>query len=214
MRLTTKGRFGVTAMIDLAMRADRGPVALGGIGSRQQISLSYLEQLFGKLRQCALVTSTRGPGGGYSLARAAADISVADIIRAVDEAGDAAGGGERRAGARLVDAHGMTQSLWAGLETTMLAYLDSVSLGELVERQLARGVSAGEPARQRPTGFAPIARPRPFAGPNSVFALGSSLAARAAEVAAGTTGLERKTALNGRNADGARLLARVSSPSR
>ena len=85
MRLTTKGRFAVTAMIDLGLRSTNGPVALAAISARQQISLSYLEQLFGKLRRAELVESTRGPGGGYSLGRAADEITVADIITAVDE---------------------------------------------------------------------------------------------------------------------------------
>jgi Rrf2 family iron-sulfur cluster assembly transcriptional regulator len=85
MRLTTKGRFAVTAMIDLALRQQQGPVTLAGISQRQKISLSYLEQLFGKLRRHELVESTRGPGGGYTLARQATAISVADIIFAVDE---------------------------------------------------------------------------------------------------------------------------------
>ena len=84
MRLTTKGRFAVTAMIDLALRQNNGPVTLAAISQRQQISLSYLEQLFGKLRRHELVESTRGPGGGYSLGRAADEISVADIIVAVE----------------------------------------------------------------------------------------------------------------------------------
>ena len=84
MRLTTKGRFAVTAMIDLALRSSNGPVALAAISHRQQISLSYLEQLFGKLRRHELVESTRGPGGGYSLGRKADEITVADIIVAVD----------------------------------------------------------------------------------------------------------------------------------
>jgi Rrf2 family protein len=83
MRLTTKGRFAVTAMIDLALRQNNGPVTLAAISQRQQISLSYLEQLFGKLRRHELVESTRGPGGGYTLARKAADITVADIIVSV-----------------------------------------------------------------------------------------------------------------------------------
>ena len=89
MRLTTKGRFAVTAMIDLALREHSGPVALAAISGRQQISLSYLEQLFGKLRRHELVESTRGPGGGYSLGRKSEDITVADIIVAVDEPIDA-----------------------------------------------------------------------------------------------------------------------------
>lgn len=84
MRLTTKGRFAVTAMIDLALRQSAGPVTLAAISQRQQISLSYLEQLFGKLRRHELVESTRGPGGGYTLGRKAAEISVADIIVSVD----------------------------------------------------------------------------------------------------------------------------------
>lgn len=85
MRLTTKGRFAVTAMLDLALNGDEGPVSLAGISERQKISLSYLEQLFGKLRRGSLVESVRGPGGGYNLARDAAAVSVADIVRAVEE---------------------------------------------------------------------------------------------------------------------------------
>ena len=89
MRLTTKGRFAVTAMIDLALRQQSGPVTLAGISQRQGISLSYLEQLFGKLRRHELVDSVRGPGGGYTLARLARHITVADIVFAVDEPVDA-----------------------------------------------------------------------------------------------------------------------------
>ena len=89
MRLTTKGRFAVTAMIDLALRSGKGPVTLSGISQRQAISLSYLEQLFGKLRRHEIVESIRGPGGGYSLARKADKVTVADIIIAVDEPLDA-----------------------------------------------------------------------------------------------------------------------------
>jgi Rrf2 family iron-sulfur cluster assembly transcriptional regulator len=89
MRLTTKGRFAVTAMIDLALRQGKGPVTLSGISQRQAISLSYLEQLFGKLRRHEIVESIRGPGGGYSLARRADKVTVADIIIAVDEPLDA-----------------------------------------------------------------------------------------------------------------------------
>src|ERR671918_2361575 len=83
MRLTTKGRFAVTAMVDLAMRQNRGPVTLAAISERQHISLSYLEQLFGKLRRAKLVSSVRGPGGGYNLAQPTQSISVADIVTAV-----------------------------------------------------------------------------------------------------------------------------------
>lgn len=136
MRLTTKGRFAVTAMIDLALRQQNGPVTLAGISQRQKISLSYLEQLFGKLRRHALVQSTRGPGGGYTLARPMADVSVADIIYAVDEPLDATqcGGKENCDN----DQRCMTHDLWANLNRVMVDYLDSVSLHDLVEKQKAR----------------------------------------------------------------------------
>src|SRR2546429_9292361 len=89
MRLTTKGRFAVTAMVDLALRQNRGPVTLAAISERQHISLSYLEQLFGKLRRAKLVSSVRGPGGGYNLAQAAQAVTGASIVAAVDEPLDA-----------------------------------------------------------------------------------------------------------------------------
>jgi Rrf2 family iron-sulfur cluster assembly transcriptional regulator len=138
MRLTTKGRFAVTAMIDLALREGKGPVTLAGISQRQEISLSYLEQLFGKLRRHQIVESVRGPGGGYSLARKAENVSVADIIIAVDEPLDATqcGGKENCHGADL-EAGGrcMTHELWATLNEKMVDYLDSVSLQDLVDQQ-------------------------------------------------------------------------------
>lgn len=137
MRLTTKGRFAVTAMIDLAMRQHQGPVTLAGISQRQKISLSYLEQLFGKLRRHELVESTRGPGGGYSLARSMKEITVADVIFAVDEPLDATQCGGQ---GNCHDEAGpcMTHELWANLNKRMIDYLDSVTLGELVEQQRAR----------------------------------------------------------------------------
>jgi Rrf2 family iron-sulfur cluster assembly transcriptional regulator len=138
MRLTTKGRFAVTAMIDLALRQDKGPVTLAGISKRQEISLSYLEQLFGKLRRHEIVESVRGPGGGYNLARKAEDVTVADIIIAVDEPLDATQcGGKQNChspdhenGSRC-----MTHDLWAALNVKMVDYLDSVSLKDLVDQQ-------------------------------------------------------------------------------
>ena len=134
MRLTTKGRFAVTAMIDLAMRQHQGPVTLAGISQRQKISLSYLEQLFGKLRRHELVESTRGPGGGYSLARPAREISVSNIIFAVDEPLDATQCGGKE---NCHDAHRcMTHDLWANLNKRMYAYLDSVTLDALVNRRV------------------------------------------------------------------------------
>ena len=138
MRLTTKGRFAVTAMIDLALRQGTGPVTLAGISQRQAISLSYLEQLFGKLRRHQIVESIRGPGGGYSLARKADKVTVADIIIAVDEPLDATqcGGKENCHGADAVTgARCMTHELWATLNEKMVDYLDSVSLQDLVDQQ-------------------------------------------------------------------------------
>lgn len=136
MRLTTKGRFAVTAMLDLAMRDANGPVTLAGISERQGISLSYLEQLFGKLRRAELVESVRGPGGGYCLARLVEDITVADIIIAVDEPLDATqcGGHEN-----CHDNHRcMTHDLWTDLNKTIFAYLANVTLASLVDKQRAK----------------------------------------------------------------------------
>lgn len=139
MRLTTKGRFAVTAMVDLAMRQNRGPVTLAAISERQHISLSYLEQLFGKLRRAKLVSSVRGPGGGYNLAKAAPSISVADIVVAVDEPLDATqcGGKENCAD----DKRCMTHDLWATLNEKMYDYLSSVTLADLVAHQSGKPVS-------------------------------------------------------------------------
>ena len=142
MRLTTKGRFAVTAMIDLALRETHGPVTLAGISQRQKISLSYLEQLFGKLRRFNIVESTRGPGGGYTLARKAKEISVADIIVAVDEPRDATQCGGKGNCHSEEDTHSrcMTHDLWTNLNAKMVEYLDSVSLRDLAKQQEGRGV--------------------------------------------------------------------------
>ena len=172
MRLTTKGRFAVTAMIDLALREQSGPVALAAISARQQISLSYLEQLFGKLRRHALVESTRGPGGGYSLGRAASEISVADIIVAVDEPLDATGcaGKENCMGENT--GRCMTHDLWASLNAKMIEYLNSVSLRNLVDEQLAKGISIEAHHVKRAISTQPVVKPIKITAPNSVFALG------------------------------------------
>jgi Rrf2 family iron-sulfur cluster assembly transcriptional regulator len=142
MRLTTKGRFAVTAMVDLALRDQAGPVTLAGISQRQKISLSYLEQLFGKLRRQELVASTRGPGGGYMLGRAMSSISVADIICAVDEPLDATQCGGREN--CLDDQRCMTHDLWAGLNRVIVDHLGSVSLQDLVEQQRRRAAPSKE----------------------------------------------------------------------
>jgi Rrf2 family iron-sulfur cluster assembly transcriptional regulator len=175
MRLTTKGRFAVTAMIDLALRQNTGPVTLAAISQRQQISLSYLEQLFGKLRRHELVESTRGPGGGYTLGRKAADITIADIIVSVDEPLDAT----QCAGKE--NCHGeasrcMTHELWAALNTRMVEFLDSVNLQNMVDEQLAKGLQVeSKPMIKKAIAPMPI-KPMRANGPNSVFALGNVFA--------------------------------------
>ena len=137
MRLTTKGRFAVTAMVDLAMRGGHGPVTLASISERQQISLSYLEQLFGKLRRNNLVDSVRGPGGGYNLARPGSKISVADIVVAVDEPIDATKCGGKG------NCHGenqqcITHELWMGLNEKIFDYLEGVTLQQMIDNQNKR----------------------------------------------------------------------------
>lgn len=145
MRLTTKGRFAVTAMIDLGMRHTRGPVTLAGISDRQKISLSYLEQLFGRLRRQGIVDSVRGPGGGYCLARPMEEISVADIIRAVDEPIDATQCGGL---GNCHDEHEcMTHELWTNLNAHIYQYLEGVNLSGLVEQQLNK--PAGEARKEQ-----------------------------------------------------------------
>ena len=136
MKLTTKGRFAVTAMLDLAMQRSSDPVTLAEISQRQNISLSYLEQLFGKMRRRALVNSVRGPGGGYRLARDMARVSVADIIAAVDEPIDSTqcGGKENCHD----DKKCITHDLWAKLNAHIFDYLDAVTLKQLVDDQKAK----------------------------------------------------------------------------
>lgn len=173
MRLTTKGRFAVTAMIDLGLRQSAGPVTLAAISARQQISLSYLEQLFGKLRRNELVDSTRGPGGGYTLARKASEISVADIITSVDEPIDATQcGGKEHCNGEAERC--MTHDLWASLNVRMVEFLSAVTLQKLVDEQLAKGfqVDAKQPGKKA-IGILPSIKPIRITAPNSVFALGN-----------------------------------------
>ena len=158
MRLTTKGRFAVTAMIDVAMHGTKGPVTLAAVSERQKISLSYLEQLFGKLRRHGLVRSVRGPGGGYHLARGAEVMSVADIITAVDEPIDATKCGGKEScqddGQRC-----MTHDLWANLNAHVFAYLRSVTLEQLVLAQQRPDVTVMQDHRTQP---APTRSPAPI----------------------------------------------------
>ena len=133
MRLTTKGRFAVTAMIDLALNAQNNAVKLNSISERQQISLSYLEQLFGKLRRAGLVESIRGPGGGYILGRDAGEINIAQIIAAAEDELDATlckGKANCQSGAPC-----LTHNLWENLNHTINAYLSSVTLAGLLAQQ-------------------------------------------------------------------------------
>jgi len=132
MRLTTKGRYAVTAMLDLALHTDNGPVSLADISARQGISLSYLEQLFARLRQCNLVQSVRGPGGGYRLLGNTATISVAQVVDAVSESLDATrceGKGNCHEGEVC-----LTHHLWENLSAQIHHFLNSISLADLVAR--------------------------------------------------------------------------------
>lgn len=173
MRLTTKSRFAVNAMIDVALREHLGPVTLSAISARQKISLSYLEQMFSRLRRSGLVESARGPGGGYTLARKAGAISVADIILAVDD--QAAQDAQGIADADEAELR-MTSELWDSLSACMLDYLQSISLRQLVDEQRAKGVTIETgPAKRRAAAVQPKARPAPISAPNSVFAYGKYL---------------------------------------
>ena len=139
MRLTTKGRYAVTAMLDLALHQEQGPIRLAGISDRQGISLSYLEQLFAQLRRQELVKSVRGPGGGYHLGRQAGTISVAEVIAAVNEDTDTTrcgGAGDCQEGETC-----LTHHLWMDLSDQVRDFLESISLGDLVKRQDIRRVS-------------------------------------------------------------------------
>lgn len=134
MRLTTKGRFAVTAMMDIALQEGGRPVALSDISERQNISLSYLEQLFGKLRRRALVTSVRGPGGGYRISQPTETITIGEIIRAVDETVDATQcGGLKNC---KDDKECITHELWTGLNEHIFDYMDTVKLADLVEKRV------------------------------------------------------------------------------
>ncbi len=140
MRLTTKGRYAVTAMLDLALHAQQGPVSLADISARQEISLSYLEQLFAKLRKNDLVSSVRGPGGGYKLSRDTQQISVAQIIDAVNETVDATScGGQADCQEGNVC---LTHHLWTDLSSRIHDFLHDISLDTLVSKRAVQDISA------------------------------------------------------------------------
>lgn len=166
MRMSTKGRFAVNAMIDLALREHAGPVALATIGARQQVSMSYLEQLFSRLRRQGLVESTRGPGGGYTLGRSAETITVAEIISAVDDA--------MTEGVAGSDDECLSRDLWQRLNTVVLNHMGTITLRTLVDEQTAKGVSVEVRPVRRPA-VSPVAtKPVRTSAPNSVFAFGRS----------------------------------------
>jgi len=147
MRLTTKGRYAVTAMLDLALNQGKGAVTLQDIALKQEISLSYLEQLFAKLRHNGLVKGTRGPGGGYRLAQSAEAISVAAIITAVDEKADMTRcGGE----ANCQDGKKcLTHELWTDLSLEIYKFLDGITLSNLVNRPEVREVAERQEIEQQ-----------------------------------------------------------------
>ena len=147
MRLTTKGRYAVTAMLDLALHASQGPVPLADISERQGISISYLEQLFAKLRRRELVTSVRGPGGGYQLSSDSHEISVASVIDAVDESVDATrcgGQGDCQEGEIC-----LTHHLWRDLSAQLHGFLSGISLGDLVAQRGIQQIAERQKRRQQ-----------------------------------------------------------------
>lgn len=147
MKLTSKGRYAVTAMLDVAIHAADGPVSLADISERQGISLSYLEQLFSRLRKHGLVNSIRGPGGGYRLGKCSAQIFVADVISAVDESINATkcgGKGDCQSGSQC-----LTHSLWTDLSLRIEEFLQGISLSELVEQRNVKMVSQRQDSLQR-----------------------------------------------------------------
>lgn len=145
MRLTTKGRYAVTAVLDLALHQDEGPVSLAAISERQQISLSYLEQLFAKLRRNNIVSSTRGPGGGYRLSGSVEDVSISDIILAVDETYKVVDCGDSDG------CHGdyqcLTHDLWQELSSEIRTFLDGITLAEIMQQDTVADVKLRQDER-------------------------------------------------------------------
>ena len=177
MRLSTRGRFAITAMIELTLRADSGPVPLADIALRHRISLSYLEQVFSKLRQHRLVSSTRGPGGGYTLGQQGGAITVADIICAIEDAEEVPSATAILE--RAPNTRDMTQDLWDSLHSTIENYLRTITLDSLAAEQRAKGYQpeAKKPLRKGVFKSLQLQPLRPNV-PNSVFALAQGWTAR------------------------------------
>lgn len=170
MRLSTRGRFAITAMIDLALRQPGNPVPLADLALRHHISLSYLEQVFAKLRQHGLVESTRGPGGGYALGFRGDNITVADIIGAIeDDEAPGVGVSQRETSQSAQD---MTQELWASLQTAVVAHMKTITLKSLALQQKAKGFKVQERKSSKKGVFEkPKAEPVRLPVPTSAFAL-------------------------------------------
>jgi len=151
MKLTTKGRYAVTAMLDLSLHSNKehkGPVSLVEISERQDISLSYLEQLFSKLRRQELVKSMRGPGGGYTLSRSPAEITISSIIMAVDENLDVTNCGNASGGCHETNKRCLTHNLWMDLSNRIQSFLDDISLQDLMDKRDVLEVAARQNSRQ------------------------------------------------------------------
>ncbi|MBL3824213.1 MULTISPECIES: Fe-S cluster assembly transcriptional regulator IscR [Marinobacter] len=150
MKLTTKGRYAVTAMLDLALHGDQGPVSLADISARQEISLSYLEQLFSRLRRQKLVVSIRGPGGGYRLSRPAAELYIAEVVDAVSESLDTTRCGNK--GDCQNGEKCLTHHLWSDLSDQIHQFLSEISLGDLMRKHEIRQVADRQNRRQSDNG--------------------------------------------------------------
>ncbi len=153
MRLSTKGRYAVTAMMDLAIHEPSGPVTLADISRCQDISLSYLEQLFSKLRRKNLVRGVRGPGGGYQLARPATEITIAAIIAAVDEKVDSTCGEGEPCGQ---DQQCLTHELWCGLSRQIYSFLDGITLAAFLSRPSVQAVIRRQDRDYHRPGIPPV----------------------------------------------------------
>jgi Rrf2 family iron-sulfur cluster assembly transcriptional regulator len=178
MRLSTRGRFAITAMIDLALRDSAQPVPLVDIAVRHRISLSYLEQVFAKLRQQGLVESTRGPGGGYALGFRGDSITVADIIGAIEEGDEDGKPANQRETSQ--SAQDMTQGLWDDLQSALVTHMKTITLRSLATEQRAKGFQVEERMATKKGVFQrPKAEQPSSSTPNSVFALGQWLPSKA-----------------------------------
>lgn len=166
MRLSTRGRFAITALIDLALRENNTPVPLADLALRHSISLSYLEQVFAKLRRGGLVESTRGPGGGYTLGFRGDQISVADIFTAIEENGTDESESQEQG-----SAYELTQDLWRSLHSALLVHMKTITLRSLAQEQKAKGFSAAEKKVPKKKGVAAQVLHRPIEtnAPSSVF---------------------------------------------